>query len=129
MKNYINTLDPFFDQLFGFKTVNTKLMPTNIKETKECYILEIELPDFTKNDIKISLKDGNLTVSASKEEKETEVKYLLKERTATKYARSYYVGDDVKDSDINAKLENGILTLTIFKREPEKKTESFIEIN
>ena len=129
MKNYITTLDPFFDQLFGYRSINTKLMPTNIKETQENYILEIELPDFNKNDIRISLKDGNLTVSASKEEKEAEAKYLLKERTTTKYYRSYYVGDDVKDSDITAKLENGILTLTIAKREPEKKTESFIEIN
>ena len=132
MRNYMTTLNPFFDQLlFGSKACDSKLMRTNIKETKDNYVLEIELPEVEKENVKVSLKEGNLNVSASihHENKEEESVYLLKERYEGTYSRSYYVGEEVKLSDVSAKLNNGILTLTINKRkEEEKPTEQFVSI-
>ena len=131
MRNYMTTLNPFFDQLlFGSKNFDSKLMRTNIKETKDNYQIIIELPEVTKENIKVALKDGTLTVSASiKKEEEEESRYLLRERFEGTYSRSYYVGEEVKLSDISAKLNNGILTLTINKvKEEEKPEEQFVDI-
>ena len=131
MRNYMTTLNPFFDQLlFGNKNFDSKLMRTNIKETKDNYQISIELPEVQKENIKVALKDGTLTVSASiNKEEEEESRYLLRERFEGTYSRSYYVGEEVKLSDISAKLNNGILTLTINKiKEEEKPAEQFVDI-
>ena len=103
-------LDNIFKDLFISKNYAT--LKTNIKETKDNYIMELLVPGFTKEDIDINLKDEYLTITVSKEEKEEE--YLLKEINNYSYKRSYYVGK-VELTDIKAKLENGILTLTINK--------------
>lgn len=131
MRNYMTTFNPFFDQLlFGSKASDSKLMRTNIKETNDYYELSIELPNVEKKDVKVSLKEGNLTVSATiNDDKEEEAVYLMKERFSGSYSRSYYVGEEVKLTDISAKLENGVLTLNIRKvKEEEKPGEQFIDI-
>lgn len=131
MRNYMTTYDPFFDQiLFGNRSSDSKLMRTNIKETKENYELTIDLPGVNKEDVSVSLKEGNLTVTCKKiENKKDESVFLLKERFEGTYSRSYYVGDEIKIQDISAKMENGVLSLMINKRKPEEKpTEQFIPI-
>lgn len=129
MKNYMTTVDPLFDQLFGYKTMESRVMPTNIIETKDNYVIEMELPDVKKEDLKVSLKDGELTVSIKKNEEalDEEATYLLKERKAGEYSRSFKVGDNVKFDHISAKLNNGVLTLTIKKVE-EVEEEKFVSI-
>ncbi len=131
MRNYMTTYDPFFDQiLFGNRSSDSKLMRTNIKETKENYELTIDLPGVNKEDVNVSLKEGNLTVTCKKiENKKEDSVFLLKERFEGTYSRSYYVGDDIKIQDITAKMENGVLSLMINKRKPEEKpTEQFVPI-
>lgn len=130
MKNYMNTFDPLFEQIFGYKTVEARMMPTNIVETKDEYILTMELPDVKKENLKVSLKDGELTISINKEiEPLTEESfYLLNERKAGEYSRSFKVGDNVKFEHISAKLNNGVLTLTIKKVVEEKQEEKFVDI-
>jgi len=131
MKNYMTTYDPFFDQiLFGNRSSDSKLMRTNIKETKENYELTIDLPGVNKEDVNVSLKEGNLTVTCKKiENKKDESVFLLKERFEGTYSRSYYVGDEIKIQDITAKMENGVLSLTINKKKIEEKpTEQFVPI-
>ena len=87
-------------------------------------MLEIDVPGYDKEDIKIELQDGYLTVSAEKnEEKEDKhAKYLKRERFTGMCSRSYYVGDNLKEEDIKANFKNGILTIE-FPKEVEKKVE------
>ena len=125
---------PFYDdnaeqkiekKLYGRHGQN--LMKTDIKEMEDGYELEMDLPGFMKEEISISLEDGNLTIQAAKgldeDEKEKKTgRYIRRERYAGSCARSFYVGEDVKQEDVKAKYENGILKLSIPKT-PEKKVE------
>lgn len=136
MKNYlVNTndfdvLDRAFDNFFApeyFQRKNNHYLKTDIKETKTDYILDIEVPGFRKEDVKLSLKDGYLTVSANKESKEEEEgKYIRRERSCS-YSRSYYVGD-VDQSTVKARYDGGVLTVTIPKEQPKANTENYIGI-
>ena len=84
---------------------------------------------FNKDNIKISLDNGYLTIEAKVEEaKEDKKHYILKERYSTSMSRSYYVGENLKEEDISAKFENGILNLEIQKKEPVKEEKKFIQI-
>jgi HSP20 family molecular chaperone IbpA len=120
-ENYLNNI---FNELLISK--NYTPLKTNIKETKDSYIMELLVPGFTKEDIDINLKEEYLTITASKNENEEE--YLLKEINNYSYRRSYYVGE-VTLADIKAKLDNGILTLTINKIKEKEVINQKIEIN
>ena len=112
----------FSDPFFGEK--ENKIMKTDVKEKDGNYILEIDIPGYDKEDIQLELRDGYLTVTATKnEEKEDKkAKYLRRERFSGMCSRSYYVGDNVKEEDIKANFKNGILKVE-FPKEPEKKVE------
>ena len=107
-------------------------MRTDIKETENGYQLDVEMPGFDKKDIKISLENGYLTVSAQKNTKEEEGKekserYIRKECSVS-CSRSYYVGDDVEQQNVKAKYENGMLTLALPKSQPKQLPSHNIEI-
>ena len=92
--------------------------------------MKINLPNIEKDNIKLTLEDGYLKVEASYEEKsEEERKILIRERKFGSFARSYYVGEEVKYDDITAKLDKGVLTLTIKKVEPVKEEPHYINID
>lgn len=112
----------FSDPFFGEK--ENKIMKTDVKEKDGNYILEVDIPGYDKEDIQIELRDGYLTVTATKnEEKEDKkAKYLRRERFSGMCSRSYYVGDNVKEEDIKANFKNGILKIE-FPKEAEKKIE------
>ncbi|HHX76205.1 MAG TPA: Hsp20/alpha crystallin family protein [Acholeplasmataceae bacterium] len=120
--------DDFFDDFNLFSpTTSSNLMKTDIKETDKGYHLSVELPGFTKDDVKVSLEDGYLLIEAhTSKESETEdkdTKYIRKERYAGTMKRSYYVGD-LKLDDIEGTFDNGILNIDIPKsatKEPEKR--------
>lgn len=113
--------DPFFvDDDF----VNTKLMRTDIKEKKDCYVLDVDLPGYEKDDIKLSIEDGYLTINAetnSKKDDKEEGKFVRKERYYGKCSRSFYVGDNIKSEDVKASFKNGTLRVTIPKKEEAKE--------
>lgn len=100
-----------------------KLMKTDIKEKKDKYLINIDLPGYEKENIKIEIEDGYLTVHATtdsqKEEKE-EGKFVRKERYLGECSRSFYIGENIKEEDIKASLKNGTLHLEIPKKEKEK---------
>ena len=115
--------DPFFTE------GESKVMKTDIKEKKDKYLIDIDLPGYEKENIKIDVEDGYLTVHASidsdKEEKE-EGKFVRKERYMGSCSRSFYVGNEVKSEDIKASFKNGTLKIEVPKKEekaklPEKK--------
>lgn len=137
MKNYLtrynnsnnNPLDFFgdaFDDFFRPLFYDEKFdsMKTDIKETANAYELDVEMPGFNKEDISIDVDNGYMTIRAEKKEKEEsgkeEHRYVRKERSVS-CQRSYYIGD-TEESDIKAKYDKGILTVTLPKKE-EKKPE------
>lgn len=117
---------------YGKEAVN--LMRTDVKETPSAYELEIELPGVKKEDVKAELKDGYMTITAStdskKEEKQENGSYIRRERYTGTCSRRFYVGSEMKQEDIKAKFENGILKVTVPKKEekPAVETNSYITI-
>ena len=105
--------------LYGKNAKN--LMKTDIREHDEGYELDIDLPGFKKDEITIDLDNGYLTISAAKgldkDEQDKKGKYIRKERYAGAVQRSFYVGDAVTEEDVNAKFEDGILRLSIPKKD------------
>lgn len=116
-----------FDDVFGdsfFNERESKLMKTDIKEKKDKYIIDIDLPGYEKEGIKLNIQDGYLTVHASvnKEEKDEEKgKFVRRERYSGACSRSFYVGESVKEEDIKAKFRNGTLTIEVPKKEEKKE--------
>ena len=111
------------------------LMKKDIKESEEGFTVEMDLPGFCREDISAELKDGYLTVTATAKKAEENTsdkkeKYVQKERFHATCNRSFYVGDNMKQEDIKAKFENGVLTLQVPKKEeiPEEQTKKFITI-
>ena len=115
-------LDDFFDDFVPTKEAGR--MKCDIYEKGGDYHIEMDIPGFDKKDIKIEAKDGYITVTAEKEaeENDEEKNYLRRERTYGKYERSFYLGDFNND-EINAEFKNGILKVTVPKKEQveEKK--------
>lgn len=134
MKNYLTNynrnnspfdfIDSAFDDLFRPLFYDEKLdaMKTDIRETKDAYILDVEMPGFEKSEISMDVENGYLTIRAEKSEKDEEDKkehrYVRKERSVS-CQRSYYIGDADEDS-IKAKYDKGVLTVTLPKKEEEK---------
>ena len=121
-----NMFDDMFRDPFFTNSNNTKLMKTDIQEKDNNYILDMDLPGYEKEDIKAQLKDGYLTITAQKntsnDDKDEEGNYIRRERYCGKCSRSFYVGDSIKEEDIKANFNNGILELT-FPKEAEQKEE------
>ena len=105
--------------LYGKNAKN--IMKTDIREHDEGYELDIDLPGFKKDEITIDLDNGYLTISAAKGldkgEQDKKGKYIRKERYAGAVQRSFYVGDAVTEEDVKAKFEDGILRLSIPKKD------------
>lgn len=128
--NNYGIFDPFFDDFFADYKKN-KIMKTDIIEKENHYELKIEVPEIKKEDIKLSLENGYLNIKATfNEENESteEKKYICRERQYGSYSRSFYVGDNVKEEDIKAKLSEGVLTLNINKALPNKEEKKYITI-
>ena len=124
---------PFDDSFFAPSKKNplygknaSRVMKTDIKENEGSYELDIDLPGFKKDEITAELKDGYLTVSAEKgldkDEEDKKGKYIRKERYAGALSRTFYLGEEIREEEIKAKFENGILSVSIPKEE-EKKVE------
>lgn len=110
--------DPFFTEH------ESNVMKTDIKEKSDKYLIDIELPGYEKDAIKIDIDDGYLTVHAEmksdKEEKE-EGKFVRKERYIGSCSRSFYVGTEIQSEDIRASFKNGMLQIEIPKKDEKKE--------
>ena len=119
-------------ELYGKHAKN--LMKTDVKDTENGYEVDIDLPGFKKDEIKVKLEDGVLTISAAKgldkDEKDKKGSYLRRERYAGSMSRSFYVGDHVTVEDIHPKYENGILSFSVPKAEnkPIEEKNKYIAI-
>ena len=126
-----------FDDFFGNSLSNYRtndLMKTDIKDTDNAYELTIDMPGIKKEDIKAELKDGYLTANAtsgySNDDKDSNGKYIRRERHYGSCSRSFYVGNAVTQDDIKASFENGTLKLVIPKKEdkPAIENKNYIRI-
>ena len=119
-KDFAKELFPAKSPLYGKHAKN--MMKTDVRETDNGYEVDIDLPGFKKDEVNVQLNDGYITISAAKgldkDEKDKKTgKYIRRERYAGSMSRSFYVGADVKQEDIHAKYESGILQLTIPKKD------------
>ena len=122
-----NLFDDWMD--FSFPDIDKALygkhakneMKTDVRETEDGYELDIDLPGFKKDEVTAQLDNGYLTIQASKgldkEQKDKKGKYIRKERYAGSMSRSFYVGDAITEEDVHAKYEEGILKLSVPKKE------------
>lgn len=125
-----NPFDSMFstdrDLIFGNR--NSNLLKTDVKEKDGNYEFDIDLPGYQKEDVSAKLEDGYLTISASRnvnnDEKDDDGNYIRRERYTGHCQRSFFVGKGVKQEDVKAKFENGILHLTVPKIEEQKLVES-----
>lgn len=129
-----------FSPAFRKQVAAVRNISSDIKELADGYQIEMELPGFSKEEVKAQLKDGYLTITAehnaeNKEENNEEgqkkeaVKYIRRERYYGKCQRSFFVGKNVTEEDINAKFENGILTMYVPKEVKKPQVEEkFITI-
>ncbi len=137
MSNIIrrNSFDPFFD-LFDFPFEGERkndVMKTDIEENDNAYKLSVEVPSVKKEDVKVSLKEGYLNIFIEKKNESTDKdnhgKVLHRERYYGSFKRSFYVGDEIKESDISASMNDGVLTVTVQKPKPiEEQPVNYIEI-
>ena len=119
-KGIPSTINNEFNSLFHKESV-----PVNIQETKDAYVLEVVTPGWDKNDIKVSLDNKILSISAEKknEVNDENSSYVRREYTSRSFKRSFTVDEKIDASNIQAKYENGVLTLNLPKM-PEVKASS-----
>ncbi|MGM9531126.1 Hsp20/alpha crystallin family protein [Intestinibacter sp.] len=124
--NNSNLFDYLFsDPVFNVNTTNTtNRMATDIKENENGYELAMEVPGFNKEDLKIELKDGYLTISAehntTNDQKDNDGRIIRQERYYGSCKRSFYVGDQIEKQDIKAKYDKGILNVFVPKKDLKK---------
>lgn len=115
---------PFNDMVRSVFGRDTSSGLVNVSETEKDYTLDFVLPGYKKDDIKIEVNDGILTINAeNKAEKEDKGKnYLRKEYVATSFSRSFSLPDDANSDEINAEMIDGILKLSVKKMEEERES-------
>lgn len=120
------------DKLFGNRA--GRLMKTDVREGEKSWELDVELPGFRKENISATLKDGYLTISAENAVEETQEdekkgQCVRRERWSGALSRAFYVGEGVTEEDVKAKYENGVLSISIPKKEAiEAKAKKMIAI-
>ncbi len=133
---------PFYEDRMGDKVEKKlygrhakNLMKTDVKEKDNGYEVVIDLPGFKKDEVKVSLENGYMTIEATKgldkDEKEKDSgRYIRRERYAGAMQRSFYVGDNITKEDIKGEFKHGILTLFVPKKEakPAVKEDKYIAI-
>lgn len=131
--------DNLFDDMFDFddfdKEFNRMMRPlygkhaqnmmkTDVRETDNSYELDIDLPGFKKDEITVQLDNGYLSISASKgldkDEEKKDGKYIRRERYAGSMNRTFYVGSQLTQQDIQAKFEDGILKISVPKKDVQQ---------
>lgn len=130
-RNSFDLLDDFFEDGFIPKK-DRNLMKTDIREKKDKYVIDIDLPGFSKENVNITLDNGYLSISAKMEKESNhdhEEKYVHRERFYGECSRNFYVGDEISEKDIEAEFKNGVLKIEILKKEENKKLPETKSIN
>lgn len=126
--------DPFFEGWRNMENgaresnMSMGMMSTDVRESDKGYTVDIDMPGFKKDDISLELQNGYLTVSAHRDsahdDKDESGKWLRRERYVGSCSRSFYVGEDMKDSDIHASYKDGTLCLELPKPQAQQQVET-----
>ena len=129
-RNPFGLFDEMFENIFKDTQARTTYLATDLKESEDSYKLLIDVPGVSKENLKLSLDKGYLTIEVSQtdEIKDENERYLRQERRSVNVKRSYYVGDTFTEEDINASLENGVFTLNFPKEGTKQEQTKYIEI-
>jgi HSP20 family protein len=121
-RNLNNLFDEFFNSLPSTLSRNSNLPPVNIFENKDTYSLELVAPGLSKEDFKVNIENGFITISYEKKtEKETkDEKTISREFWLSSFKRTFMVDETIDAEGIEAKYENGVLKLTLPKKEEVK---------
>ena len=126
-RNWMRGFHDMDRALYGRHT--DRLMKTDIQERDDGYDLSIDLPGFKKDELKVELNNGYLTISAEKglkKDEEDHGKLIRQERYSGSMQRSFYVGGSLTEEDIHCAYDNGVLKISLPKKDarkvPEKKT-------
>ena len=130
-RRHNDIFDDFFDDPFFKEERHPQHMPmmkTDIRENDKSYVIDVDLPGFKKENIKVDVDNGYLNINATMDESKDEEekgKFIRRERYTGECSRSFFIGDDIEDDDIQAKFENGILCIEVPKKkeldQPEEK--------
>lgn len=133
-----NLIDDFFDTpsvgVYKYDSPVQQAMSTDVFEKEDCYEIAMNLPGFKKEDVTGEVKDGYLIIKAqtqkTQEEKDAKGKFIRKERFEGSCSRSFYVGENITQEDIKAKFEDGVLKVTVPKKDakPQVEQKKFIAI-
>ena len=120
--------DDFFKDFFSDRVIAPRVMKTDIKETDKAYVVEAEMPGVKKEDVALICREGVLTISVKSSEEKTEEKdnYVRKERVSGEMSRSFAL-KDINEEDISAKLDDGVLSVTLPKKAAEEERKIEIE--
>lgn len=129
-RNNFDLFDDFFEDEF-FPRKKNNLMRTDIREKKDKYIVDIDLPGYDKKNINLSLNNGYLNINAKVDKEEhsgEDERFVRRERYIGECSRSFYVGDDIKEEDIHAEFNNGTLKIFVPKKQIENKAKEVKQI-
>ena len=128
--NELALFNPLFDDGFGFcvpaayRSQNAYLPRTDVRETKDSYLIDMELPGRTEADVDLSVKDDVLTIASVKkaeaghtDEPAAAGKWLMHERRTAEFSRSFTLPEDVDAETISAVYKNGVLSITLPRSE------------
>lgn len=123
---FLKSSFPNFEREFGFNSFGAASFPkVDVIDLEDKIQIEAEIPGMNKEDVKISIKDGMLCISGEKkkvsEESNEKKKFIMKELKHSSFRRSFQLNESLDSENVNAKFENGILTIAIPKKEPEKQ--------
>ncbi len=123
-----NMLDDFF--AFGVpfqRSLAADTFKIDVQEKEKEYLIEAELPGFTRDEVKVQVEEGRLKIAVSREEasEEQDKHYLHRERRRTSMQRNIHLGESAGEG-IRAKLDNGVLTIVVPKKE---KADSIVNID
>ena len=122
-RNEFDLFDDFFKGDDFFPRRESTIMKTDIKEKKDKFVIEVDLPGYEKENINLELNDGYLEITAKVEkvdDKEEDGKFIHKERFYGHCSRNFYVGDQITKEDIHAEFKNGTLRIDVPKKEEKK---------
>jgi len=114
---------PSFTDEFGINFFGSNSYPkVDVIDYSDKIIIEAEIPGLSKEEVSVDLEENVLTVSGSKNKKQdnSDIKYIRKELKRSSFKRSFKLGENINQKKVNADFNNGILLITLPKREPEK---------
>ena len=102
--------------------------PTDLYETEDAYVVESELPGFSRDDIQVSLEDGTLSISGRREETTEGKSFRRRERAEGRFERRFRLPRSVKAEEVEARMENGILRVQVPKAEEARSRKIEVEV-